>query len=275
MKVLRVVLALLLTLVILVTSRYFGPNRRYQVEAAGTGYSLHHKAPRGHDGPGPAEIVLGIRYAEEQAGPPKAWLLGQVKGEQAWQRIAPSPQEKHLEEFDQTLVFEIPHHPPMTRYFYRFEAQRGEEPKVLLARENGEPMMVKFKGIVPSWIWIPHVLAMFGGFFLLILSAFHALTLARDRYDGGAAKRWAWGAWIALFLGGVPIGIAMNHYAFGVLWEAFPFGGDVTDNKTQVALLLWGIAALALTFRKGKRSGVMAVIAAVLVLGIFLIPHSL
>jgi hypothetical protein len=31
----------------------------------------------------------------------------------------------------------------------------------------------------------------------------------------------------------------MNYFAFGVLWEAFPFGTDVTDNKSQIMFAFW------------------------------------
>jgi hypothetical protein len=115
---------------------------------------------------------------------------------------------------------------------------------------------------------------MFGGFFLLILSTLHAWGLAWGREDHKAASSLAWWSWLVLFIGGVPVGFAMNYFAFNVIWEAFPFGGDVTDNKTQIALVLWALAALGLSYKKNRRSGVFAVLAGLLVLAIFLIPHS-
>ena len=63
-------------------------------------------------------------------------------------------------------------------------------------------------------------------------------------------------ATIAAFLGGYPVGFAMNWYAFGVLWEGVPFGTDATDNKTQllfVYLLFLTLATLgSLRGRPGR-----------------------
>jgi hypothetical protein len=275
MSVRRIILALFLTLLVVVAARYFGPNRPYRVETSGTGYSLFHKAPRSHEGEGPAEIYLCFKRSEGEIPDLKAWLLGRVKKNQDWVRLPSARTESNREDCDLAMVFEIPHHPPTTRYYYRFEIQGGGGPDVWLTREGGEPMMIKFKGVVPPWIWISHVVAMFGGFFVLILTAFYAVPLVKGKEDMGVAKRLARWAWALLFIGGVPLGMAMNFYAFEVYWEAFPFGGDVTDNKTQVALILWGIAALGLSGRRGRKAGIFTLIAALLVLGIFLIPHSL
>ena len=60
MKALRVVIAVLMTLLVIASARYFGPNRPYLVEAAGKGIGLSHKAPRGHSGEGPAELDLKV-----------------------------------------------------------------------------------------------------------------------------------------------------------------------------------------------------------------------
>jgi len=49
---------------------------------------------------------------------------------------------------------------------------------------------------------------------------------------------------IALFIGGFLLGFAMNGYAFGEMWGGWPFGSDVTDNKTQIAFIGWLIAFL-------------------------------
>jgi hypothetical protein len=67
----------------------------------------------------------------------------------------------------------------------------------------------------------------------------------------------------------------MNYYAFDVFWEAVPFGQDVTDNKTQVALVFWGLAAIFLTRRSGRHAGFFTVAAGLLSLAMYLIPHSL
>jgi hypothetical protein len=274
MKALRITLAVLITLVVVVASRYFGPNRQYTVETSSQGVEMAHKAPRGHDEGGPAPLWVKVRLNGKEASDLMIGLKGRVKGAEAWEGILPSRTEPGEEGWDQRILFEVPEKPWTTRYFYQFDGcVKGGEP-FTLTRDDGNPMMVKFKGKVPAWIVILHVLGMFGGFFLLILSTLHAWALAWGREDYKAASSLAWWSWLVLFIGGVPVGFAMNYFAFNVIWEAFPFGGDVTDNKTQIALILWALAAMGLSYKKNRRSGVFAVVAGLLVLAIFLIPHS-
>lgn len=268
MKVLRIIIAVVLTLIVIVSARRFGPNRPYEVKASSSSFTLSHEAPRGHSGEGPAELGLNVDFAGGKAADITVELLGRIKGEKEWETVEPTREESG------TYLFEIPAKPWGTRYFYKFQGRLADDPPVTLCQEGGEPMMVKFKGEVPAWILILHILAMFGGFFLLIWSALHALRLAAGGDDEGKAAPLAWWAWAVMFIGGVPLGFAMNWYAFGVVWEAFPFGRDVTDNKTQIALIIWGIAGLALTLKRSRKSGVFAAVAALLVLALFLIPHS-
>lgn len=268
MKVLRIIIAVVLTLIVIASARRFGPNRPYEVKASSSSFTLSHEAPRGHSGEGPAKLGLKVDADEGKATEISVELLGRIKGDREWENIGPSREEEG------TYIFEIPAKPWGTRYFYKFQGRLGDEPPITLCREGGEPMMVKFKGSVPAWLLILHIVAMFGGFFLLIWSALHALRLAAGGDDERKAAPLAWWAWAVMFIGGVPLGFAMNWYAFGVLWEAFPFGGDVTDNKTQIALIIWGIASLALTLKRGRKSGVFAVVIALVVLALFLIPHS-
>ena len=82
--------------------------------------------------------------------------------------------------------------------------------------------------------------------------------------------RWAFAL---LILGGFILGPLVQKYAFGVLWSGFPFGGDLTDNKTLVALAFWTAALLA--GRKGRPARGWVLAASVVHLVIYLIPHSL
>jgi hypothetical protein len=265
MKALRFIVAVVLTLLVVVAARRFGPNYSYVVEASCPDFTLEHKAPRSHEGTGPAPLLLKVSLISMDE-PAEEVILEPVRT------------DKEVEGCDLAYVFEVPPQAPTTRFFYRFEGYlKGEgQPRVTLEREGGGPMMVKFKLTVPSWILISHILAMFAGFFLLIWSSLYGAAVMRGAKEAvSPARRLAWWAWAVLFIGGVPIGIAMNYYAFNVYWEAWPFGGDVTDNKTQIALVIWGIAAIGLTVHKGRKSGLAALLAGVAVLFIFLIPHSL
>jgi hypothetical protein len=266
---LKIVLAVVLTLVVLFLSRYFGPNHKYTVEMSVGNATFSHKAPRSQIGEGPAELMLKV--SGQVPGDLYPELVGQVKGAGEWERFTPARVDLDAEY--RVYVFQVPAKPWTTRYLYRFEVLHNGK-TATLAHQNGDPMMVKFKGEVPAWIVACHVLGMFGGFLLLILCVFYALELARGKNENRTAGRLAWWSWIVLFIGAVPFGIPMNYYAFNVYWEAFPFGGDVTDNKSQIALIIWLLAALALSFRRGRKTGLITVLAGLVVLAIFLIPHS-
>jgi len=78
---------------------------------------------------------------------------------------------------------------------------------------------------------------------------------------------------IILFIGGFPLGFAMNGFAFGDVWGGWPFGKDVTDNKTQIAFLAWLIAFYLI--KKNKNAKLAALLAAIVMMAVYMIPHSL
>jgi hypothetical protein len=82
--------------------------------------------------------------------------------------------------------------------------------------------------------------------------------------------RWTVGL---LLLGGFVFGPLVQKYAFGNLWTGVPFGYDLTDNKTLVALVAWLVALWSL--RKGRSARAVVIAAAAVMFVIFLVPHSL
>jgi hypothetical protein len=88
-------------------------------------------------------------------------------------------------------------------------------------------------------------------------------------------RRLAWATLAALTLGGLVLGPFVQKHAFGAYWTGFPFGGDLTDNKT---LLMWGAWALAcglllVTKRHSPRRLALG-LAALVMLAVYLVPHS-
>jgi hypothetical protein len=67
------------------------------------------------------------------------------------------------------------------------------------------------------------------------------------------------------------LGPIVQKYAFGAFWTGFPAGYDLTDNKTLIAFICWIVASLA-GMKKGKPW--LTVIAAIVTLVVFSIPHS-
>ena len=119
----------------------------------------------------------------------------------------------------------------------------------------------------PLAILIPHVIIIF---FAMFLSNRTALEAVRKTGSPYSYMCWTIGFF---FVGGLILGPLVQKYAFGAFWTGFPFGTDLTDNKTLIAFVGW---ILALFFNRGERSSRGWILcAALLMLAVYLIPHSL
>jgi Na+/melibiose symporter-like transporter len=79
-------------------------------------------------------------------------------------------------------------------------------------------------------------------------------------------------------LGGMVFGPFVQKFAFGAYWTGFPFGGDLTDNKTLIMWVCWLIAAGVLAIKprtKAVYGKIAVVVAAVVMTAVYLIPHSM
>jgi hypothetical protein len=132
---------------------------------------------------------------------------------------------------------------------------------------GARPIIIRFKGSVPGWILIPHILVMF----LALLTAVRGGLEALSRQ--GRTRIYALWTVILLFIGGFILGPLVQKMSFGQWWTGIPFGFDLTDNKTLIAFIGWLAALLA--GRKGRNARWWALAAAVLMLIVYLIPHSL
>lgn len=279
MKAIPVAAAVLLTVALFIQTRYYGPNREYTVENRCGDLVASHTAPRSHKGEGEAVLKVTVGPPGQSIAAFPLELQGKPAEEDAkeaeWIYYPIQKRDKGSDN-SPVLSFTIPSHPLATQFQYRFVIRgENEKPQIILSQNDDKPMILKFVGNVPIWVLVPHIICMFLGITFLFLALFGAVALVRNRSDAGGTARLARWAWTFMFAGGVPFGIAMNWYAFHVLWEAVPFGDDITDNKTQVALVFWGLASIVLTRRPGRHSGLFALAAGLLVVAMYLIPHSL
>jgi hypothetical protein len=83
-----------------------------------------------------------------------------------------------------------------------------------------------------------------------------------------------YGVWtlILLIAGGFVFGTLVQYLAFGELWTGIPIGWDLTDNKTLIALIFW---ILAVVLNRKKEKPLYTALAAIVLLIVFSIPHSL
>jgi len=127
-----------------------------------------------------------------------------------------------------------------------------------------EPIVIRFRNDVPASILIPHILLMFGA----MLFAVYTFLLVVTRKD---YKRWLKITVATLFVGGFILGPLVQHAAFGPWWAGFPYGTDLTDNKTLISFIFF-LAALATL--KWKYNKWVVCLAVLMMIAVFTIPHS-
>jgi len=151
---------------------------------------------------------------------------------------------------------------------------------------SGDPFVMKFIGHVPPLVLYSHIFFMFATVFLITLGTIKGIELIQNKIETRSLVFTYFLATLFAFLGGYPFGFMMNNYAFGTIWEGVPFGTDATDNKTQllfVYLLFIVLAGLGSLTRgkfgknifSSKTLGVLGSVGFFLMLAIYLIPHSI
>lgn len=161
------------------------------------------------------------------------------------------------------LFASIPQQPPAGKIQYYFEITDSHGSKTYL---NDSPIVIRFKGDVPAFVLIPHILLMF------VAMLFSTLAGLMSVIKYPLYKKYAvWTLWLFI-AGGFILGPIVQYFAFGELWTGIPFGWDLTDNKTLIAALFW---VLAVVMNRKKERPYYVALAAVVLLLVFSIPHSL
>ena len=127
-----------------------------------------------------------------------------------------------------------------------------------------EPVQIRFRNDVPASILVPHILFMFAAMLFAIYTLL--LVITRKEYS-----KWLKITVGTLFVGGFILGPLVQHVAFGPWWTGFPFGTDLTDNKTLISFLFFAAAHATLKWKYNKWLVGLAVL---LMIIIFSIPHS-
>jgi len=168
-----------------------------------------------------------------------------------------------LQRKGEALVAHLPEQPPAGKVMYFVALEKNGE---RISLSGDKPAILRYKGHVSTAIVIPHVLLMFMAMLMSTRTGLEALDA-----NGRAYRFMLWTIGI-FFIGGFILGPLMQKFAFGAFWTGIPFGKDLTDNKTLIAMLGWLWAWFR--FRKGGNARGWIVTAAVLMLVVYLIPHS-
>ncbi len=161
------------------------------------------------------------------------------------------------------LIAELPHQPAAGKIMYDvFVKNNGQDIKL-----NEKMVIIRYKGKVPSSVLIPHILFMF------LAMLFSTRTILEGIFRKVSTYRFTFLTLIFLFIGGLILGPIVQKYAFDAYWTGWPFGQDLTDNKTLVAFIFWLVAFIRLG--KNKNAHGWAIAAGIILLAVYLIPHSM
>ncbi len=162
-----------------------------------------------------------------------------------------------------------------------------------------------------SILWA-HVIFIMGAIIFVAAAGYYGVRYLRKGYGINKVIQMSGIATGMIFVGGFPLGFLLAYQVYGTPWTGIPFGWDITDNKTLVIFLFWGISLFLVRgttmnyFARGRgkhcpyrwlrslihrfefkprtkrrdtisheRFAKLAIIGAILTISLYLIPHSL
>jgi len=245
------IIACLLTVSSAYYQRRTGPTYAVREDVRLGGQSYRLKLDRSHGSTGDQPVTLQIPDQD-------------VQGQLVW-RFYPSQdpwQSLPLQRKGDTLEAYLPKQPPTAKLEYQVQLTRSGEQITIPAR----PAITRFKREVPNIVLYPHILAMFFGMLLATRAGLEALA------DREQVRPMTLYTFLLLFFGGLFLGPVVQKLAFGSWWTGIPFGYDLTDNKTLIAVAAWAWALIRQ--RSGSRARWSVLWAAIITMVVFAIPHS-
>ncbi|HSG67203.1 MAG TPA: hypothetical protein VK994_00755 [Bacteroidales bacterium] len=251
------IFAVILTVSVLVYQRTTGPTYPKRVKAEIGNEKLSFRLIRTWENAKEEKDRLGARVSLEVPGQ-------EYSGECRYKRLGTNDEWTVLElqrEGDELFVM-LPTQPAAGKLLYYITLTNGSETVTL----TEDPVVIRFKSYIPKWIPPPHVLLIFMALLFSTMTAVEAIRRGKN------VLTYATLTVIAMLIGGMIMGPLMQKYAFGAYWTGWPFGGDLTDNKTLVAFIAWVITFFVL--RKNSKNRFWPIFAAIITLLVFVIPHS-
>lgn len=244
--------AIIVTLLFAFYQRLTGPTYPVFGKITLSGKEIAYRLERSHGGAG--NCTVEIKTDDGNVAGTLEWK--RFKTDDNWMKVPMSYR-------DGILSAELLHQPLAGKLEYRITLQSSAQ-TVLIPEDK--PVVIRFRGDVPPIILIPHIIVMFGA---MLLSTRTGLECFRKEPHLTKLTFWTLGLLLA---GGFVLGPLTQLYAFGTLWSGFPFGHDLTDSKTLIALIGWIIALIAIY--RSARPQPWVLFAAILMLLVYLIPHS-
>ncbi len=247
--------AVLITLSALVYQRLTGPTNPKRVSVTLNNQVIKNKLPRS----GESGTDCKVELKNIPAGWTGSLLYRNYPTSSNWDTIQFAAGESGL------IAASLPHRPAAGKLEYYIEFKNSSDNSTVDIAKS-EPIVIRFKDPVPVWALAPHILLIF------IAMLFSNLTGLMAAFNHDRFKYF--GVLTIIFLGvaGFIFGPLVQKFAFGAYWTGFPFGYDLTDNKTLIAFVGW---AIAVGFNWKTRRPWLSVLAAILMIIVYSIPHSL
>lgn len=245
------IIAIVLTILTAIYQRMTGPTYPLSGSVLFENQKIKYKLDRAH--PGENDHTINIETNDQN-----------IKGKLYWKRFKTND-EWNIQEmsFDgKSLTGVLPHQPKAGKLIYEIVLSKDDK-KIIIP---DEPVVIRFRGDVPAAVIIPHVILIF---LAMLFSTRTGLEYFNKTPD---YKKLAYWTFAFLILGGMIFGPIMQKYSFGEFWTGIPFGIDLTDNKTLIAVIGWIFALIAL--KKSSRPHRWVIFASILMFIIYLIPHS-
>lgn len=252
LKVTLWIIAVLVTLASVIYQKMTGPTYPVRVKVKLEGKTFKYKFLRSHDTSSDGIMKLNVPDSTYQA----IYQYRRYKSHDPWTVDT-------LKAVNDTITVAIPKQPPAGKVMYKIALLKSSGDVLQLTKE---PVVMRFKGVVPLWVLIPHIFFMFFAMLVSLRTGLEAIA------DGDKAYNYAWWSFGLLIIGGMILGPLVQKLAFGAFWTGWPFGHDLTDNKTLLALIFWAIALWR--HRQTGNGRKWFILAAVIQFFIYLIPHS-
>ncbi len=246
------ILAIFITLASAYYQRKTGPTYPKKVEIELNQETINFEMPRSHNSTSNCLIEIPVKDSLTQG----SIVYKRFPTKDDWKSV-------ELNYSDQNIIGYLPKQPPAGKLQYYIKLWNNNTPQNI---QTTQEAIIRFKGEVPDWALIPHVILMFAAMLISNLSGLFALGKIKQQVFYGRLTL------ILLVAGGMVFGPIVQHYAFGQAWTGIPLGWDLTGNKTLIAVIFWIAAVVA---NKKKINYKYTIVAAVVLLLIYIIPHSL
>ena len=245
----------MLAIVITAAAGYYqrttGPTYEIRGKAVIEGENYKYKLIRTYEGSDDAPIEITISDPDVTG----ELKLKRYKSHDEW---STSPMERQGEK----LIGYIPHQEMAGKVMYHVTLMKNGNTILL----NEDPAIIRFKGFVPRGVLWAHIITIFLAMLFSTRTAFEVLFKLKYTY------LYTWLTLIFLAVGGMILGPVIQKYAFDAYWTGWPFGHDLTDNKSLLAFIFWIVALIYQIWRRERKG--WAVAAAVVLFIVYMIPHS-